>query len=157
MSIFSSIKTFLGRKGLINTAGVAYYKKIITQLKKNNITPLITLYHWDLPQALEDQGGFLNASIALWFSDYARLAFKLFGDDVKHWITFNEATFICVGGYGAGFYAPGKHGSAVKDYICAHNLLRAHAAAWHVYNKEFRKTQGGKYFLCFFMRMLCQM
>lgn len=129
----------------MNTKGVQYYKNLIAELKKNDIIPLVTLYHWDLPQTLQDEGGFLNSSMMEWFAEYAEVAFKLFGDDVKHWITFNEPIVVCEFGYGSGGAAPRINGSGTKDYICGHNLIKAHAAAWHVYDKQFRKKQDGEY------------
>lgn len=129
----------------VNEKGVAYYKNLIRLLKENNIIPLITLFHFDLPQVLQDQGGFFNSSVAEWFADYARICFDKFGDDVTYWLTFNEPSSYCVYGYGYGFLAPGIQWPAQGDYLCGHNLIRAHAAAWHVYDKEFRQKQGGKY------------
>lgn len=129
----------------VNEKGIAYYKTLIQQLKANNITPLVTLFHWDLPQVLEDQGGFFNSSIADWFADYARVCFDQFGDDVTYWVTFNEPHTFCVYSYGYGYFAPGIEWPAQGDYLCAHNLIRAHAAAWHVYDDEFREKQRGKY------------
>ncbi|XP_057658662.1 myrosinase 1-like [Diorhabda carinulata] len=128
----------------INELGVAYYKNLIAELKINDIEPLVTISHWDLPLTLEALGGFLNEDIQWWFQDYARVVFSLFGDDVKYWITFNEPRQTCMGGYGYGYYPPAIHSEGLLEYVCAHNLLRAHARAWHVYNNEFRSTQGGK-------------
>lgn len=85
-------------KGFVNSSnekGVEYYKKLISALKENNIEPLVTMYHWDLPTYLEDLGGFINPDIQEWFVDYARFLFDTFGDDVKEWITFNEPKQAC--------------------------------------------------------------
>lgn len=129
---------------MINVGGVIYYTNLISLLKENNITPIVTLYHWDLPQILQDQGGFLNESIIEWFAGFARTCFIIFGEDVKYWLTFNEPGAVCSYGYGYGELAPGVKWPAQGDYICAHNLIRAHAAAWHIYDEEFRADQGGK-------------
>ncbi|XP_072400034.1 myrosinase 1-like [Diabrotica undecimpunctata] len=127
----------------INEAGVIYYRTLIKELKANNIIPLITIYHWDLPQNLQNYGGFLNSSIIDWFSNYSRIAFRLFGEDVKHWITFNEPQQICGAGYGIGYFPPNIQSQDLLEYQCVHNLVRAHAKAWHIYDEEFRPTQKG--------------
>lgn len=127
----------------MNALGIKYYKKLIKLLKENNIEPIVTLYHWDLPQVLQDKGGFLNESIAKWFSDYARICFEVFGKDIKYWITLNEAKQVCYAGYGYGGKAPAIKAEGTLDYVCTHNLLKAHAAAWHIYDDEFRQKQGG--------------
>lgn len=128
----------------VNQAGINYYKNLIRELKNNNIEPLVTIFHWDLPQVLQDYGGFLNDSLKDWFVDYARVCFENFGEDVKMWITFNEATSICYSGYGTKRLAPALGISGVGEYICGHNLIKGHAAAYHLYDQEFRPKQGGK-------------
>lgn len=72
-----------GTTGTVNQAGIQYYKNLLAALESRGITPAVTLYHWDLPQALEDQGGWLNSDIALWFEEYARVCFREFGDKVR--------------------------------------------------------------------------
>ena len=73
-----------------NQAGIDYYNNLINALLEAGITPAVTLYHWDLPQALEDAGGWLDDYAPVWFEEYARLCFTEFGDRVKFWITLNE-------------------------------------------------------------------
>ncbi|XP_021358662.1 lactase-phlorizin hydrolase-like, partial [Mizuhopecten yessoensis] len=134
-----------GTTRYVNQAGVNYYNQLIDALLDAGITPMVTLYHWDLPQALQDRGGgWLNASIADVFADYARLAFQKFGDRVKTWITLNEPWVVSLQGYGQGIKAPGIVSPGDKVYIAAHNLIRAHGKAYRVYENEFKHTQHGK-------------
>ncbi|KPJ12248.1 Myrosinase 1 [Papilio machaon] len=131
----------------INEAGVQYYNNLIDEMLKYNIKPMVTLYHWDLPQKLQEMGGWTNPNIIDWYSDYARVAFELFGDRVKDWITINEPYQICYNGYGDNSLAPFLNIKGVADYMCAKNLLLAHAKAYHIYDEEFRPTQGGSIFI----------
>ncbi|KAM3964800.1 myrosinase 1-like [Aphomia sociella] len=127
----------------VNAAGVAYYNNLINEMLKYNIEPMVTLYHWDLPQKLQELGGWTNPYIIDWFADYVRVVFGLYGDRVKKWITINEPLLICYNGYGSDEMAPQLNISGVADYICAKNLLLAHAKAYNIYNDEFRPTQKG--------------
>lgn len=127
----------------ISDAGLAYYNNLINEMLKYNIEPMVTLYHWDLPQKLQEMGGWTNPHIVDWYSDYARIAFKLFGDRVKHWITMNEPREVCYQGYGTTTKAPRLNIQGIAEYMCAKNLLMAHAKAYHIYDEEFRPSQGG--------------
>nr|CAH7737285.1 unnamed protein product [Callosobruchus chinensis] len=117
---------------------------LLQELHRNGIEPMVTLYHWDLPTALQNQGGWMNNKVVGWFTDYARLCFQHFGPLVKHWATINEPKQICHAGYGIGIGAPGITSGGVGEYLCAKYVLLAHASAYHVYDKEFRPTQQGK-------------
>lgn len=136
-------KLFLGINDTVNTAGVTYYQNLIKELKDNGIEPFVTLYHFDLPEILEKQGGWVDSFIIDIFADYARLCFELFGDDVKYWLTFNDPYQICLNGYGSGGMAPGIVESGLLDYKCSYILIKAHAKAWHIYDEEFRSKQNG--------------
>lgn len=103
----------------------------------------MTLYHWDLPQNLQDLGGWANSDITQYFEDYSRVAFKLFGDRVKMWITINEPASICEDTYGNGNGAPHVYSPGIGDYLCGRTILLAHARAYHLYDRFFRKSQGG--------------
>lgn len=105
---------------------------------------MVTLYHWDLPQHLEDLGGWLNPEIANFFGDYARVVFQNLGPYVKYWVTINEPGSTCTLGYGQGIHAPGKSLIGEGVYQCAYNNMKAHAKAYHIYDEEFRAEQGGK-------------
>ncbi|CAG9832194.1 unnamed protein product [Diabrotica balteata] len=129
----------------INEPGVQYYKNLLNELKANKIEPLVTINHWDLPQALhESMNGWLNETIIDIFGDYARLCYQLFGDSVKLWTTINEPKQVCRPGYGTGVFPPNVNSNGVGEYICVKNILLAHARAYHIYDKEFREKQQGK-------------
>ncbi|CAG9784226.1 unnamed protein product [Diatraea saccharalis] len=126
-----------------NAAGIQYYNNLINEMLKYNIEPMITLYHWDLPQRLQELGGWTNPHIVDWFADFARVAFENFGDRVKYWITINEPREVCFQGYGDVTKAPRLNMKGIAEYMCAKNLLVAHAKAYHIYDKEFRGKWGG--------------
>ncbi|WKA02360.1 hypothetical protein VitviT2T_020558 [Vitis vinifera] len=134
--------------GGVNKEGVKFYNNVINELLANGLKPFVTLFHWDLPQALEDEyGGFLSRKIVDDYRDYVDFCFKQFGDRVKHWITLNEPYVFNYYGYSTGTYAPGRcsnysstcasGNSATEPYIVAHNLLLSHAAD-KLSVKEFR-------------------
>lgn len=105
----------------------------------------ITLYHWDLPQPLQDLGGWTNEETIKYYKDYIAICFKLFGDRVKRWISINEPYSICESTYGDGVGAPHIKSPGFGDYICGKNILLAHMEAYHIYDKYFRKSQKGGY------------
>ena len=98
--------------GPINTKGLDYYSRLIDALLARGITPWVTLFHWDLPQALEDRGGWLERGTVDAFGRYASEVVKRLGDRVKHWFTVNEIPCFIGNGYGNGYFAPGKRASA---------------------------------------------
>lgn len=118
--------------GPVNPAGIGFYERLVDALLANDIAPMITLFHWDLPAALDDRGGWLNPASADWFADYARTLFERLDDRVEMWVTLNEPWVITDGGYLHGALAPG-HRSLHETAIASHNLLRAHAKAVQVY------------------------
>ncbi|XP_038219765.1 myrosinase 1-like [Zerene cesonia] len=132
-----------GFTNITSSAGLDYYNNLINELLANNIEPVVTMYHWDLPQKLQDLGGWANPLIAYWFEDYARGLYKLFGDRVKTWITINEPHQIAVFGCGMDMLAPRINCHGIGEYLAAKNILMAHARAWHIYDEEFRKSQNG--------------
>ncbi len=114
--------------GRVNEAGISFYDRLVDALLAAGIEPLPTLYHWDLPAALDDRGGWLNPDIAHWFADYAEAMFRRLDDRVKRWATLNEPWVITDGGYLHGALAPG-HKNLFETPIASRNLLLAHGAA----------------------------
>ena len=110
--------------GQLNDAGMDYYKRVFEALNQHGITPNVTLYHWDLPQVLEDRGGWINRDVIEWFGEYAHKMFTAFGDVVPMWSTINEpiATYV---GYAHGGFAPGYTNEAWGNQA-RHNILVAH-------------------------------
>lgn len=119
-------------KGRINQGGLDFYDRLVDALLEQGIEPLATLYHWDLPAALDDLGGWLNRDIANWFADYAEVMFNKLDGRVKKWITLNEPWVVTDGGYLHGALAPG-HKNLYEAPIASHNLMRAHGAAVQAY------------------------
>ncbi|XP_044733285.1 myrosinase 1-like [Chrysoperla carnea] len=127
----------------VNPDGIRYYNELIDKLLANNITPLVTIYHWDHPQSLQLLGGWTNPRMVEYFADYARVAFEHFGDRVKQWATFNEPEKFCRDTiWGEGLSLGSVALDAVAPYLCAHTILRAHAKAYHIYKNEFSKQNG---------------
>lgn len=112
--------------GKINERGAAFYDRLIDALLESGIEPFVTLYHWDLPQALQERGGFLNPDMAAWFGEYAEAVKNLYGDRVKNYMTFNEPQCVLGCGYRMGTHAPGLRVSLKEQLAALHNLLRAH-------------------------------
>ncbi|GIV60478.1 MAG: beta-glucosidase [Rhodothermaceae bacterium] len=127
--------------GRVNPAGLAFYDRLVDTLLAHGITPFVTLYHWDLPAALDDQGGWLNPDVAGWFADYAATLFRALDDRVPYWATLNEPWVVMDGGYLNGGLAPG-HRNLFEAPRVAHNLLRAHARAVEVYRAFGRHAVG---------------
>ena len=114
---------------LYNKAGLDFYDKIVNLCLENNIKPFITIYHWDLPQALEDKGGWLNRETAFIFADYAEFICEHFSDRVTNIATINEPQIISGLGYLLGLNAPGKKLDAVSVLSVIHHLALAHGLA----------------------------
>jgi beta-glucosidase len=127
-------RVFPSGSGKVNTRGLAFYESLVDALLKERIEPAVTLYHWDLPQALQDKGGWTNHDTAYRFADYAEKLFLKLGDRVKTWVTLNEPQVSAFAGYGDGVHAPGikDFGQAVQ---ASHVLMVAHALAVQVYRE----------------------
>nr|XP_018260078.1 uncharacterized protein I303_06995 [Kwoniella dejecticola CBS 10117]OBR82236.1 hypothetical protein I303_06995 [Kwoniella dejecticola CBS 10117] len=133
-----------GKDDPVNQKGVDFYNDLIDECLKNGLVPFVTLYHWDLPLELSKRyGGWLDKEkIVEDYRHYAKMCFDLFGDRVKHWLTFNEPWCTAVLGHGVGQFAPG-HVSNTEPWIVGHNLLIAHASAAKLYIEKYKSTQGG--------------
>lgn len=133
--------------GEINQAGIAYYNKIIDSCLMQGITPWLTLYHWDLPHALELQGGWTNRNIIRWFEEFAEICAKNFGDRVKNWLVVNEPLVFTGAGYFLGLHAPGRRG--MKNFLPAllHTTL-AIAAGGKILRQFVDEANIGTTFSC---------
>ena len=115
--------------GEVSEEGVQFYRDLITCMKENGITPYLTLYHWDLPQALEDKGGWVNPEIVDWFGNYAKIVAERFSDLVEFFFTINEPQCVIGLGYVVGVHAPGKKLGYKETTQASVNLLKAHGTA----------------------------
>ncbi|KAF2606533.1 hypothetical protein F2Q68_00043916 [Brassica cretica] len=142
----------------ISKQGVQFYHDLIDELLKNKITPLVTVFHWDTPQDLEDEyGGFLSGNIVKDFTEYANFTFHEYGHKVKNWITFNEPWVFSRAGYDVGKKAPGRCSPYIQEwgkhcedgrsgfeaYQVSHNLLLAHAYSVEAF-RACKQCAGGK-------------
>ena len=114
--------------GQVNGEGVDFYRKLCSALADHGITPAATLYHWDLPQALQDRGGWLSPDVVEWFASYAHVAKEALGDVVSLWATLNEPWCSAFLGHSAGEHAPGLQDPGAS-HLAAHHLVLAHHAA----------------------------
>lgn len=115
--------------GRVNAKAIALYRDMIMEMKKNKIEPYLTMYHWELPQALQDRGGWLNEEIIQWFGDYAKVIAENFSDLCEYYFTLNEPQCFVGLGHLSGVHAPGKKLSYAETFQIAHNALRAHGQA----------------------------
>ncbi|KAL4945434.1 hypothetical protein BDV06DRAFT_230838 [Aspergillus oleicola] len=144
-----------GAEDPVNEKGIEYYENLIEELLENGITPFVTLFHWDVPQALEDRyDGMLNQErFVPDFVRYARVCFERLGPKgVKHWITFNEPGVYSLAGYAAGVHAPARSSyrdlneegnSSAEPFIVGHTELVAHGYASKIYREYFQAEQKG--------------
>ncbi|CAM8952517.1 unnamed protein product [Rhodiola kirilowii] len=140
----------------VNQIGIEFYNNLINEMLAKGLQPFATIFHWDLPQALEKEySGFLSPKIMEDFADFAELCFKKFGDRVKHWMTLNEPSTYSDLGYDSGVNAPGRcsqwyaeychtGNSATEPYIAAHHLILAHGVAVKIYREKYQKSQNGE-------------
>jgi len=127
--------------GRVNGPGLDFYDRLVDGLLEAGITPFPTLFHWDLPQALDERGGWAARDCAQWFADYARVVAARLGDRIGHWATLNEPWVVVDGGYVHGVHAPGRRDLAAAAQA-AHNLLRGHGLAVRCLRAETRAQVG---------------
>jgi beta-glucosidase len=133
--------------GEINPAGIAFYHRLIDACLELGLQPYVTLYHWDLPQALESRGGWCHRGVVFAFEEYVRIVVKEYGDKVKHWIVLNEPFGFTSLGYMLGVHAPGKFG--LSYFLPAvHHVVLAQAAGARVVRDEVKKAVVGTTYSC---------
>lgn len=135
-----------GTAGAPNREGLRYYRRLLERLRELGVQPVVTLYHWDLPQSLQDAyGGWANRALADHFRDYAELCFRHFGGQVKYWITIDNPYVVAWHGYATGRLAPGVQGGSRLGYLVAHNLLLVSSrgqAGGHLGGQRALKVRG---------------
>src|SRR5262245_53941457 len=127
--------------GRINEKGLDFYKRLVDALNRAGIEPCATLFHWDLPAALDDRGGWQNRDSSDWFAEFATVVVKALDGGVRLWATLNEPWVVSDGGYLHGVLAPG-HRSLFEPPIVSHNLLRAHGAGVAAYRAVGKHAIG---------------
>ncbi|MCL7043291.1 hypothetical protein MKW94_027559, partial [Papaver nudicaule] len=143
-------------RGPVNPKGLEYYNNLINELISHGIQAHVTLFHYDLPQSLEDEyGGWLSRKIVKDYTAYANVCFREFGDRVSTWTTINEANVFVLGSYNLGIFPPQRcsppfgainctsGNSTTEPYIAAHNILLAHASAARLYKNKYQAIQKG--------------
>ncbi|MCQ2576102.1 MAG: GH1 family beta-glucosidase [Treponema sp.] len=129
--------------GKVNQAGLDFYVNLVDELLKYNITPFVTLYHWDLPYALHLQGGWLNPQCSEWFENYTDIVTKAFGNKVNNYITFNEPSVFLGCGYKEGSHAPGIKAGTREFLRIGHNILVSHGKAVMTIKKNNPEAKVG--------------
>jgi len=133
--------------GVVNQAGIDYYHKVIDYCLSLGIEPWLTLYHWDLPHALEVKGGWTNREVVTWFTDFVAVCAKAFGHKVKHWMVMNEPSVFTGAGYFFGIHAPGRTG--INNFLPAvHHVTLGIAAGGKVLREMLPNAEIGTTFSC---------
>lgn len=140
-------RIFPNGKGQINTKGIDFYNKLIDSCLELGLSPWLTLYHWDLPQTLEDKGGWTNREIVGWFSDYSENCAKHFGDRVNRWLILNEPLSFTLFGYGIGIHAPGNFGLN-KFFSAVHHAALCQAEGGRIVKNTAPNALVGTAFSC---------
>lgn len=133
--------------GKVNQQGIDFYHRLIDTSLESGIEPWITLYHWDLPQVLQDKGGWTNRDMLNWFSEYVDVVTRNFGNKVKNWMVLNEPTVITALGYMLGIHAPGKKG--LGSFIpAAHHATLCQAEGGRIIRSNVSDAYIGTTFSC---------
>jgi beta-glucosidase len=134
-------------EGEVNQAGIHHYNKVIDYCLEQGVEPWLTVYHWDLPQALEDKGGWTNRDIIGWFTNYVQICADAFGDRVKNWMVMNEPAVFTGAGYFLGIHAPGRMG--LRNFLPAvHHVVLSLVAGAKVLRKTLPDAHLGTTFSC---------
>lgn len=133
--------------GAVNQAGIDFYHRVIDACLEAGLEPYVTLYHWDLPQAIENKGGWCHRGVVFAFDEYARICARAYGHKVKHWIILNEPFGFTALGYMLGVHAPGKFG--LSYFLPAvHHTVMAQAAGGRAVREEVSGAEVGTTFSC---------
>ncbi|HWJ32860.1 MAG TPA: GH1 family beta-glucosidase [Gaiellaceae bacterium] len=136
-------RLFPAGAGAREQRGFDHYDRLIDGLLERGIEPVVTLYHWDLPQALEDAGGWLSRDTTERFADYASACFDAYGDRVQWWLTVNEPWIVGLLGYLLGLHAPGYRDDVLGEVTVFHHLLLAHGRAVQEYRRSGARGRIG--------------
>ena len=138
----SWLRVFPDGGGHVNQAGLDHYKRLLDALAERGISPTVTLFHWDTPQALQDKGGWASRDTALLFAEYASIVGEALGDRVPTWITVNEPHVVAHNGHRIGVHAPGLTDDAVAAAV-THHLLLGHGLAASALRAAARAVNDG--------------
>lgn len=133
--------------GAVNKKGIDFYHRVIDKCLKENVAPWITCYHWDLPQALEEKGGWANRDSIKWFEEFVNVISNAYGNKVKNWMVFNEPMAFVPLGYLLGMHAPG-HVNFNKFYKAVHHVTMSHGAGGRVLRANVKEGNIGSTFSC---------
>jgi beta-glucosidase len=137
--------------GTVNAKGIAFYNKVIECCLSNGLKPYVTLYHWDLPQVLHEEGGWTNRQIVDWFLAYTEVCVQQFGDRVKHWVVMNEPMTFTGLGYFMGYHAPASKG-IINFLMAAHHAVLCMAQGGRLIRKYIPDAQIGVALSCSYVK-----
>lgn len=126
----------------LNEKGLQYYDNLIDELLRNGIQPMVTMYHWELPQRLEDMGGWASRNIVEYFAQYGKVLMDRYADRVKYWNTFNEPSSFCIFGYNSD-HAPHRSSPDIGSYLCIHHVMLSHARVYRMFDQTYRSYNNG--------------